>query len=243
MNASDEGRVQADQAGVLNAKSTLVRLLARAGVHASEAAELIGLVEAGALTLAHREISRFEEDLPQEKDALYESGWRDGTRAVTGELAAIAERALRDVVGPDTPAASAEALPPVRRMEVERAKVAVMPLYLSFAAASDLDPEVSEQVLSAVLGTMTVRQRAGYAGQLTEFASAHRVRLERLYTEYGPGSPIAVHGRYSLFHSPTSVAVLERLVTTPEALREAWDSAELPPAWLEGLRTAWTSPA
>ncbi|MFE7777154.1 hypothetical protein ACFU5O_25335 [Streptomyces sp. NPDC057445] len=241
MNAAEEGRQHLDAAGV-NAKQTLLQLLGRAGVFSGDAEELIGLVEAGALALAHREISGLGRGAPGEKGELYEAGWLDGTQAVTDELGDLAERALRHAVDPDPSATSPDARPPVSRMQVERAKVAVMPLYLSFTTASDLDPEVSEQVLIAVLGTMNSRQRAGYAGPLAQFASDNRARLERLYREYGPGSVIAVHGRNSLIHSPTSIAVLERLATAQSALREEWDAAELPPAWLEGLTTAWGSP-
>ncbi|MGW0697777.1 hypothetical protein ACWD0A_00175 [Streptomyces sp. NPDC002867] len=243
MNAAGEGRQQLDAVSVLNARTTLLQLLARAGVYSGDAEELIGLVEAGALALAHRELSGIGRSAPGDKGELYESGRLDGAQAVVDALGAIAERALQHVVGSDPSAGSSDHRPPVRRMEVERAKVAVTPLYLSFTAASDLDPEVTEQVLTAVLGTMTSRQRAAYAGLLAEFASAHRARLERLYAGYGPGSSIAIHGRYSLIHSPTSVAVLERLATAPSALREEWDAAELPPAWLDGLTTAWGSPA
>ncbi|NWF24822.1 hypothetical protein HW130_00845 [Streptomyces sp. PKU-EA00015] len=243
MNAAEEGRQQLDAVSVLNAKTTLLQLLARAGVYSGDAEELIGLVEAGALALAHRELSGIGRTAPADKGDLYESGRLDGAQAVADALGAIAERALQHVVGSDPSAGSPDHRPPVRRMEVERAKVAVTPLYLSFTAASDLDPEVTEQVLTAVLGTMTSRQRAAYAGLLADFASANRVRLERLYAGYGPGSSIAIHGRYSLIHSPTSIAVLERLATAPSALREEWDAAELPPAWLDGLTTAWGSPA
>ncbi|MDQ1006926.1 hypothetical protein QFZ82_001411 [Streptomyces sp. V4I23] len=243
MNAAEEGRQQLDAVSVLNARTTLLQLLARAGVYSGDAEELIGLVEAGALALAHRELSGIGRSAPGDKGELYESGRLDGAQAVADALGAIAERALQHVVGSDPSACSADHRPPVRRMEVERAKVAVTPLYLSFTAASDLDPEVTEQVLTAVLGTMTSRQRAAYAGLLADFASAHRARLERLYAGYGPGSSIAIHGRYSLIHSPTSVAVLERLATAPSALREEWDAGELPPAWLDGLTTAWGSSA
>ncbi|GGP96227.1 hypothetical protein [Streptomyces roseolilacinus] len=242
MNAAEEGRQQLDAVSVLNAKRTLLQLLARAGVSSGEAEELIGLVEAGALALAHREVGAGGRSAPGEKGEPYESGWLDGAQAVTDELGGLAERALRHAVASGPSSTPEDARPQVRRMEVERAKVAVMPLYLSFTDVSDLDPEVSEQVLTAVLGTMNSRQRAGYAGRLAEFASTRRGRLERLYAQYGPGSAIAIHGRYSLIHSPTSVAVLERLAAAPTALREEWDAAELPPAWLEGLTTAWGSP-
>ncbi|MEU8530970.1 MULTISPECIES: hypothetical protein [Streptomyces] len=250
MNAPDGGRQRLDPVSVLNAKITLVQLLGRAGVYAGDAEELIGLVEAGALAVAHREIGGgggtggIMGDAPAEKGELYAAGWLDGARAVADELDGIAGRTLRQAVGSDT-AAEQDDDPRTRvgRMEIERAKVAVTPLHLTFAAVSDLDPEVSEQVLVAVLGTMGPRARAGYAGRLTEFASAHRVRLERLFAEYGPGSPIAIHGRYSLLHSPTCVAVLERLAVAPAALREEWDAAELPPAWLDGLTTAWDATA
>ncbi|MFI8824687.1 hypothetical protein [Streptomyces sp. NPDC053431] len=243
MNATEEGRQRLDEADVLNAKRTLVQLLARAGVYSGDAEELIGLVEAGALALAHEELDALARDAPGGKGEPYTSGWLEGAGTVTDELGALAERTLSQAVGPAPSAAETEPRPPVGRMELERAKVVVLPLYLTFTTASDLDPEVSEQVLTAVLGTMSARQRAGYAGRLTQFATVHRERVERMYAEYGPGSPIAIHGRYSLLHSPTSIAVLERLTTTPDPLREEWDAAELPPAWLEGLTTAWETAA
>ncbi|MET9801157.1 hypothetical protein [Streptomyces sp. NPDC006368] len=242
MNAAEEGRQQLDTVSVINARRTLLHLLHRAGVFSGDAEELIGLVEAGALTLAHQEISGIGLSAPGGKGELYESGWLDGRQAVTDELGELAERALRHAVTSDPSVPGQDGRPPVGRTQLERARVAVLPLYLSFTTASDLDPEVSDQVLTAVLGTMDSRQRAGYAGRLAQFTSVNRARLERLYAEYGPGSAIAIHGRYSLLHSPTSVAVLERLTTAPSALREEWDAAELPPAWLEGLTTAWDSP-
>ncbi len=239
MNAAEEHRQELDAVSILNAKRTLLELLARVGVFTGDAEGLIALIEAGALADACEEVGALGGSAPGDKGEPYESGWLDGARAVTDELGAIVERALRLAVDPDGSANASSARPPVGRMEVERAKVAVTPLYLTFTAVSDLDPEVTEQVLGAVLGTMTPRQRAGYAGRLAEFAATHQARLERLYVEYGPGSATAIHGRYSLLHSATSVAVLERLATTGTALREEWDAAELPPAWLDGLLRAW----
>ncbi|MCF3182395.1 hypothetical protein IPZ70_20955 [Streptomyces polychromogenes] len=87
---------------------------------------------------------------------------------------------------------------------------------------------------------MSPRQRAGYAGRLTEFATLHRSRLERLFAAFGPDSATTMHSRYPLLHSATSIAVLERLLA-PRVLREEWDAAELPPAWLDGLTTAWSA--
>ncbi|MEU7297686.1 hypothetical protein AB0A76_31580 [Streptomyces exfoliatus] len=243
MNTADEGRQRLDEASVLNAKSTLLQLLARAGVYTGDAEELIGLVEAGALALAHAEIGDSPREAPQEKGPLYASGWSDGAREAVDALGALAEQALIRAVTAGPSASAPDERSPVRRAEMERAKVAVTPLHLSFSEVSDLDPEVTDQVLGAVLRTMSPRERAGYPGRLAEFAAAHRVRLERLFAAYGPGAPIAVHGRYSLVHSPTSVAVLERLAAAPSALHEEWDAAELPPAWLDGLTAAWGSQA
>ncbi|MGP3690428.1 hypothetical protein ACTVZO_38005 [Streptomyces sp. IBSNAI002] len=239
MNAAVEKRQDLDVVSILNAKTTLLHLLARAGVPSGDAEGLIALVEAGALAGAHEEAGAFGRPAAGDKGEPYESGWLDGVRAVTDELGAIAERALREAVDPSGSTGASDARSPVGRMEVERAKVAVTPLYLAFTAASDLDPEVTEQVLGAVLGTMTPRQRAGYPGRLAAFTGAHEARLERLYAQYGPDSATAIHGRYSLLHSATSVAVLERLATTGTALREEWEAAELPPAWLDGLMRAW----
>lgn len=265
MNTAGEGRQHLDTISVLTAKRTLLQLLARGGVHSADAEELIGLVEAGVLAVAHREIAGVAESPagtppagtpgPEgegdgsgpyggdrrgaDESGPYAAGRRDGARAVADALGALADRALREAVGAgDADGPADEAWPPVGRMELERAKVAVLPHYLTFTELSDLDPEVSEQVLTAVLGTMGPRQRAAYAGRLAGYVEDHRAELERLFAAYGPGSPIAIHGRYSLLHSPASVAVMERLATAPAALREEWDAAELPPAWLDGLTTA-----
>ncbi|MFE8938373.1 hypothetical protein ACFYNX_12865 [Streptomyces sp. NPDC007872] len=243
MTTAEEGRQRLDAASVLNAKRTLLQLLARAGVWSGDAEELIGFVEAGALALAYEEIGGAGRSAPDGKGEAYAAGWLDGARAVADELGGVAERALRQALAADPTADSPDDRPPVGRTEMERTKVAVTPIYLSFTDASDLDPEVTEQVLGAVLRTMSSRQRSRYAGRLAEFATAHREHLERLYAEYGPGSAITLHGRYTLVHSPTSVAVLERLATAPAALHEEWDAAELPPAWLDGLTRAWDAPA
>ncbi|MCX4524143.1 MULTISPECIES: hypothetical protein [unclassified Streptomyces] len=249
MNAAGEGPQLPDAVSVANAKTTLLQLLARAGVYTGDAEELIGLVAAGSLARAYEEIAAGARTAPGDKGEPYDSGWLDGARDVVDALGGIADQAVRQAVGADASdpsdpsAGSPEDRPRVRRMEVERAQVAVSPLYLSFASVSDFDPEVTTEVLTAVLGTLGSRQRALYAGRLTEFSSAHQARLERLYAEYGPGSAIAIHGRYSLIHSPTSLAVLERLATAPAALREEWDAGELPPAWLDGLTTAWDASA
>jgi len=236
----EDGRQQLDAVSVHNAKQTLLRFLGRAGVGADDAAELIGLVEAGALALAHERVDETGRRGPSApKGEAYDTGWLDGARAAADTLGELARRALRDAVASHTPEHSARARPRVTRMQVERAKVAVVPLYRSFAADSDLDPEVSDQVLGAVLATMDPGRRAAYPGRLAAFVADHRERLERLYARFGPGSPVPVHGRYSLVHSPAGVAVLERLATAPAELRREWDAAELPPAWLDGLTTAW----
>ncbi|MFD9408246.1 hypothetical protein ACFWBN_14685 [Streptomyces sp. NPDC059989] len=243
MSTADEGRQWPDEVSVDNARTTLLQLLARAGVPSGDARELIGLVEAGALALAHKELSGGVRSAPGDKGEAYGAGWLDGAGAVLGELGAVAERTLAQVVGADGHPGPAGERPRAGRMEVERALVALTPLYLSYTSVSELDPEVTDEVLAAVLGTMSLRQRAGYAGRLTDFAEAHRARLERLFAAFGPGSAIAVHGRYSLVHSATSIAVLERLDAAPQELGEEWDAAELPPAWLDGLTTAWNAMA
>ncbi|MFD9079546.1 hypothetical protein ACFQ7B_27715 [Streptomyces erythrochromogenes] len=234
MSVADGGRQWPDEVSVENARATLLQLLARAGVPSDDARQLIGLLEAGALALAHEELSAAR-GVPGTEE--------QGARAVLDELGAVAERTLVRAVGAEGEQGPAGERPRARRMEVERARVAVTPLYLSFAEVSELDPEVTDEVLAAVLGTMSPRQRAGYAGRLTEFAADHRTRLERMFAGFGPGSAITMHGRYSLLHSATSIAVLERLAAVPQELREEWDAVELPPAWLDGLTTAWNAPA
>ncbi|MFJ7270322.1 hypothetical protein ACIQV3_27425 [Streptomyces sp. NPDC099050] len=243
MSGADEGRQWPDEVSVDNARTTLLRLLARAGVPSGDASELIGLLEAGALALAYEELSGRDRSAPGDKGEPYESGWLDGAGDLLTELGDVTERTLLRVVSPDGEQDAAGQRPRARRMEVERTQVALTPLYLSFAEVSELDPEATEEVLTAVLATMSPRQRARYAGRLTEFTDAHRTRLGRLFARFGAGSAITVHGRFSLVHSATSIAVLERLAAEPQALREEWDAAELPPAWLDGLTTAWNASA
>jgi hypothetical protein len=214
-------------------------------VFRDEAEELIALVEAGAVADARSEAGKAV-STPGEHGESYAVGWHDGARAVSDALVRIAERALERAVGPAVSDAAGDGAASGRhvvgRMDRELAKVAVTPLYLSFGDASDLDPEVSDEVLTAVLGTMSVVGRVGYAGRLQEFTETHRERLAGLYGQYGPRSRTAVHGRYSLLHSPASIAVLERLTVAPSALRAEWERAELPPAWLDGLTAAWGTP-
>ncbi len=241
INTAETGRHPLDSTSVTNAKRTVLELLGRAGMFPGEAEELVALVEAGAIAGAHSEIGK-PQGAPAGSGEAYAGGWRDGSLAVSDELGRVAERALERALGPalpGSPGAVARDRHPVGRVDVERAKVAVLPLYLRFSDLSELDPEVSDEVLAAVLGTMNVVGRVGYAGQLEEFTSSRWDRLTRLYAHYGPRGRIAMHGRYSLLHSPTSIAVLERLVATPSALRTEWEHAELPPAWLDGLVTAW----
>lgn len=247
MSRADEGRQWPDEASADNARTTLLQLLARAGVPSDDARELTGLLEAGALALAYEELSGRDRGAPGDKGEPYESGWLDGAGDLLTELGGITERTLLRVVTPDGGQDGGQGADGeharVRRMEVERTKVALTALYLSFTEASELDPEATEEVLTAVLATMSPRQRARYAGRLTEFGTAHRARLETLFATFGAGSAITVHGRFSLVHSVTSIAVLERLDTEPRTLREEWDAAELPPAWLDGLTTAWNAAA
>ncbi|WP_407835298.1 hypothetical protein ACE1OC_00915 [Streptomyces sp. DSM 116496] len=243
MSGADEGRQWPDEISVDNARTTLLQLLARAGVPSDDARELTGLLEAGALALAYEELSGRDRSAPGDKGEPYDSGWLDGAGDVLAELGAVTERTLLRVVSPEGDEDAAGQPPRARRMEVERTQVALTPLYLSFAEVSELDPEATEEVLTAVLATMSPRQRARYAGRLTEFTEEHRARLGRLFATFGAGSAITVHGRFSLVHSATSIAVLERLAAEPQALREEWDAAELPPAWLDGLTTAWDAAA
>ncbi|MEU8523886.1 hypothetical protein [Streptomyces sp. NPDC048577] len=243
MNPAEEARHPLNSASVLNTKQTVLELLGRAGVFEDEAEMLIALVEAGALTDAHSELGKVAGEVPGGRDGDYAEGWSDGAQAVGAELGRVADRLLRQATAPaphdDSAAAGGRSRPPVGFVDVERAKVAVTPLYLAFTHASDFDPEESDRVLTAVLGTMSALGRAAYAGRLDEFTHAHGDRLRRLYADFGPGSAVGIHSRYSLAHSPSGIAVLERLSTVPEDLRAAWDSAELPPAWLEGLAKAW----
>ncbi len=147
MSAAHDGRQWPDEVSVDNARTTLLQLLARTGVPSGDARQLIGLVEAGVLALAHAELGAPGRSAPGDKGEEYRSGWLDGAEALLEELGAVAERTLAGVTGPEGDQGGPGGHPRARRMEVERAKVALTPLYLSFTAASELDPDVTEEVL------------------------------------------------------------------------------------------------
>lgn len=126
MSAADEGRRWPDEVSVDNARMTLLQLLARTGVPSGDARQLIGLLEAGALALAHEELSGGR-SAPGDKGEAYESGWLDGAGYLLDELGAVAERTLVQVVGADGQPGPAGERPRAGRVEVERARVAVTP--------------------------------------------------------------------------------------------------------------------
>ncbi|MFD0427958.1 hypothetical protein ACFQ60_06420 [Streptomyces zhihengii] len=71
MDAGDEGRQQLDAVSILNARQTLIGYLGRAGLFAGDAEELVRIVEAGAVALAHEEVGAPGRDAPRDRGEPY----------------------------------------------------------------------------------------------------------------------------------------------------------------------------
>lgn len=70
---------------------------------------------------------------------------------------------------------------------------------------------------------------------IADFIEGHRAELDVVYGLYPAGA-------LDLLDQPEAVAVYERLVNAPKALRAAWQDSDLPLEFLEQLSTAFATP-
>lgn len=133
---------------------------------------------------------------------------------------------------PDTPPVVSRSEPnslptPVDRVgeeQVQQVLAAAERIFLSLTGYTGFDLDLSEEILAAVLKSVSVEQQEGYVRQLEAFAEASRERLVQLYGKYGPGGKFADESRCYLTHQPASVVVCERLDTVPMWLTSVWNN-------------------
>ncbi|MFF1651157.1 hypothetical protein [Streptomyces sp. NPDC058240] len=110
--------------------------------------------------------------------------------------------------------------------------------YPHFTVHARFESGMTEAVVPVLWSVIGCGGREAYPARLEEFIGRYQARLARLYTDYGPGSAIAGHGRYELLAHPVSLIALERLTAVRFALAGRWED-ELPEAWLVDLGSAW----
>jgi hypothetical protein len=74
--------------------------------------------------------------------------------------------------------------------------------------------EMSREILSVALLSVSAEDQAGYPQRLEAFAEQNRDRLTPLYRTYGRGGELAELDRSGLAHQPQNVVLCERIDTS-----------------------------
>ncbi|MDX3066035.1 MULTISPECIES: hypothetical protein [Streptomyces] len=115
---------------------------------------------------------------------------------------------------------------------------AAVRIFHTFTGSTEYDTDLCWDVLTRVLATVPTEEIADYPRRLEQFAAGRNERLDQVYREYGPGSPLAGHGRYELVGQPVSLPLFERLDVVPLLLLGTL-RAELPEVWVADAASAW----
>lgn len=132
------------------------------------------------------------------------------------------------------------AVPVEKAAEADVATVleAAVRIFYTVTGSTECDSDLCWDVLARVLATVPAEEIADYPRRLEQFASGRNERLDQVYREYGPGSPLAVHGRYELVGQPVSLPLFERLDVVPHLLLGTLQG-ELPEVWVADAASAW----
>ncbi|RKN03100.1 ClpX C4-type zinc finger protein [Streptomyces radicis] len=139
------------------------------------------------------------------------------------------------------PSASVDGQEPVEEAIVDEMRSLCVAFHPAWAETrAPHDPELTDEALRLLLETMADRgEQERYVRKvLRPFAVEHLADLRRMAREFGPGGPLAVHGRYQLAGQPEALAVCERLTARPMLLGGLWKE-ELPERLLSDLAEAW----
>ncbi|MFD9795506.1 hypothetical protein ACFWXK_31655 [Streptomyces sp. NPDC059070] len=128
----------------------------------------------------------------------------------------------------------------IREGGADAALAVAVQSYTALAGHVPPGDSMTAEVLPVLWSVITADERKTYPDRLQEFINRYQERLARLYTEYGPHSAIAQHGRHELFAHPVSLIALERLSTVRSrfALAAQWNG-ELPDTWLNDICGPW----
>ncbi len=112
-----------------------------------------------------------------------------------------------------------------RNGTADRVLAAAVRTYAMFAVHVRFHDGMTAEVLPVLPSVISEERRAAYPVRLEKFVDAHHERLVRLYTEYGPQSTTAKHGRHELLAHPVSLIVLQQLaeVRSRYALTARWN--------------------
>jgi len=88
--------------------------------------------------------------------------------------------------------------------------------------AADFNVALSLEVLDAVAEAIAADELEGYGDRLAAFAAEHAERLQHVYDQYGPASPLADEEPYLLVGQPESMIFFERQQYRPHRLAAAW---------------------
>ncbi|MFJ9590533.1 hypothetical protein [Streptomyces acidicola] len=218
-----------------NAQQRVTELLEAAGASPAEVHTLIAAIQAGAVEGAQGEVIKWDTQAPSGSSDQVHEGWLRAVEAIADRLAHIADRTVRQaltaaVVPATSPVASgpeSNYLPTpvdsVGQDQVRQVLEAAERIFVSLTGCTAFDRDLSEEILTVVLKSVSAEQQEGYVRQLESFADANRERLGQLYGKYGPGGKFADESRCYLTHQPESVVVCERLDTVPMWLNGVWN--------------------
>ncbi|MDP9607899.1 hypothetical protein ACFV4E_15360 [Streptomyces hygroscopicus] len=218
-----------------NAEQRVTELLGAAGVSPAEVHTLIAAIQAGSVEGAQGEVIELDTQAPAGTSDQAQEGWLRAVEAIAGRLAHIADRTVHQArtatAVPETRPFASKSEPnslptPVDRVgeeQVQQVLEAAERIFVSLTGYTGFDLDLTEEILTVVLKSVSAEQQEGYVRQLEAFAEASRERLVQLYGKYGPGGKFADERHCYLTHQPASVVVCERLDTVPMWLAAVWN--------------------
>lgn len=213
-------------------------------VSTGEAQHLVAAIQAGAVEAAQCQAIELDLPGPRGRGDQFEEGWLAAVQAITSRLAHIADRTLRQAPAatPDPPHQSSTVLPTavesVDETQVSRVLAVAEHIYRNLTGYTGYSREMSREILSVALLSVSAEDQAGYPQQLEIFAEQNRDRLTALYRKYGPGGRLTELDRSGLAQQPESVVLCERIDTSPLWLEGVWDG-ELDESLLERFGSIW----
>nr|WP_024126493.1 hypothetical protein [Streptomyces sp. FR1]AHE39112.1 Hypothetical protein pFRL3_335 [Streptomyces sp. FR1] len=159
---------------------------------------------------------------------------------ILGYQVAEIEGALHQATIATTLQSGPAAEPVEKAVETDVATVleAAVRIFRTVTGSTAYDSDLCWDVLAWVLATVPAEEIADYPRRLEQFAVRRSERLDQVYREYGPGSPLAVSGRYELVGQPVSLPLFERLDVVPRLLLGTLQG-ELPEVWVADAASAW----
>ncbi|WP_086810266.1 hypothetical protein [Streptomyces reticuliscabiei] len=100
------------------------------------------------------------------------------------------------------------------------------------------DPDLCTALSTLLAAAHDDAPAAERVARIEDFAAAQHARLRQMHMHYGPGTPAAEDGRYTLLAHPLSIPLCERLDTAGPF--HQWWPPHLLTSLLDDLTSAWT---